>query len=243
MITDRVGLMSECDRFLARGCLAAALAVGAMTMAGGTAGGQSKPEFRPGVFCLVGVREVGSCIQLTHEGQFRYFLSYGAYDERSEGTWRADGEEILLDTPAFDRKPQFRFVAHKPAEGNAHTIVVENQSGEGIAGIDVRVSCGSTISEGYTQYYGFETSCREAPQQIELGFIALGIDYRPVAFPSRQSADSAYHFAFAPGDLGWKSFAGVRLKRDGDGALVLIYQDSPAIDLVGQEFRYLRRQP
>lgn len=41
----------------------------------------------PGEYCLSGVREVGSCMRLSPGGKWEYFLSYGAYDERSEGTW------------------------------------------------------------------------------------------------------------------------------------------------------------
>ena len=40
-----------------------------------------------GSYCLVGVREVGSCLKLLADGKFQYFLAYGAYDETSEGTW------------------------------------------------------------------------------------------------------------------------------------------------------------
>ena len=62
-----------------------------------------------GTYCLSGVMEVGSCIRLLPDGQFRYFLAYGAYDENSEGTWKLERGEVVLDSAAYDRRPTFTF--------------------------------------------------------------------------------------------------------------------------------------
>src|SRR6476659_8136224 len=62
-----------------------------------------------GTYCLTGVMEVGSCIKLTFDGKFQYFLAYGAYDEDAEGTWRIEGGQVVLDSPAYDRRPTFTF--------------------------------------------------------------------------------------------------------------------------------------
>ena len=51
-----------------------------------------------GTYCLVGVWEMGSCFRLSPGGKFEYFLSYGAYDERSEGTWKLAKGEIIVDS-------------------------------------------------------------------------------------------------------------------------------------------------
>ena len=63
----------------------------------------------PGAYCLKGVMEVGSCMRLSPGGKFEYFLSYGAYDEKSEGKWRRAGSEIVVDTPKYDKRPTFSF--------------------------------------------------------------------------------------------------------------------------------------
>ena len=55
-----------------------------------------------GDYCLTGVMEVGSCIRLSPGGKFEYFLAYGAYDENAQGTWRAEGAAVVLDTPAYE---------------------------------------------------------------------------------------------------------------------------------------------
>lgn len=208
----------------------------------GTANSQVK-HMLAGVYCLNDVREVGSCFELRTDHRFRYFLTYGAYDERSEGTWRIKGSEILLDSPAYDRLPSFSFSGTHPAEAEVtdrrvYVIVVLSASGNGMAGVDVRVTCGSKVSEGYTQYFGYVTSCTQKPKEIQLGFFALGVAYQSVSVIPTQSEDRALHFKFDTGDLGQKSFAGVKLQVDAEDAFVLTYENSPAKDLEGQRFRY-----
>lgn len=62
-----------------------------------------------GTYCLRGVHEVGSCLRLAADGKFEYFLAYGAYDERSEGDWKTDGADVVLDSPPYDKAPAFTF--------------------------------------------------------------------------------------------------------------------------------------
>lgn len=194
-----------------------------------------------GTFCLAGVREVGSCIRLTEDGRFEYFLTYGAYDETSEGRWRDDGAAIVLQSEAYQRQPQFRFKQQRAASGDAYEIIVVGKSGDGIAGIDVRVSCGSATSEGYTQSYGFRTDCTSPPHTVELGVAMLQLDFQSTQLPQPAGGEKAYIFEFEPGDLGRKSFQGVRLKREGRDALILQYQDTPVNELAGRLFRYQRQ--
>src|SRR5258706_213886 len=52
-----------------------------------------------GEYCLVGVREVGSCMRFSSRDKWEYFLSYGAYDERSEGTWKAANGGVVVNSP------------------------------------------------------------------------------------------------------------------------------------------------
>ena len=52
-----------------------------------------------GTYCLRGVHEVGSCLRLAGDSTFEYFLAYGACDENSKGHWKADGADVVLDSP------------------------------------------------------------------------------------------------------------------------------------------------
>jgi hypothetical protein len=53
-------------------------------------------------------------------------------------------------------------------------------------------------------------------------------------------ADKAYVFAFEPGDLGQKRFAGTRLRRGGPDALEMTYANPLIEELNGKRFRYER---
>ena len=70
-----------------------------------------------GSYCLVGVMEVGSCIRLSAGGKFEYFLAYGAYDENSEGTWRLEAGRVVVDSPAYDKRPTFAFKRMQRGDG------------------------------------------------------------------------------------------------------------------------------
>jgi hypothetical protein len=195
-----------------------------------------------GEYCLVGVREVGSCLRLHASGRFEYFLAYGAYDENSEGTWRLDGGEVVLDSPAYDRRATFAFKRLQRGDGDAYGVVVEVGNGRAIAGVDVRPTCdGRTFDAGITQSYAVSVACRAAPQSIALALEMFGVGHQTIDVSGRAGTDKVYVFAFDPGDLGRKRFSGERL-RPGDGnALVMIYRDTPIRELEGRPFRYERQ--
>lgn len=115
-----------------------------------------------GEYCLVGVREVGSCMRLSPGGKWEYFLSYGAYDERSEGTWKAANGGVVVNSPPYDRRATFSFKRLQKSESGAYTVLVVSKADRGIAGIDVVVTCDGATKTGYTQTYGLEVDCAKA---------------------------------------------------------------------------------
>ncbi len=195
-----------------------------------------------GSYCLQGVHEVGSCIRLSPDGKFEYFLAYGACDETAEGTWRVADGAVIATTPAYDKRPTFSFKRMQPSETGAYDVIVEAQNGQPIAGVDVGVTCdGATKSAGVTQAGGFAVACKSAPSAISLGLGMFGI--APQSFDVAAPADNnkAYVFGFTAGDLGRKRFADVPLRVDGD-ALEMTYTDTPITELQGRSFRYVRER-
>ena len=57
-----------------------------------------------GHYYLHGVREVGSELLLRPDGRYEWFLSYGASDTTSEGTWRLDGKQVKLTADIRPKK-------------------------------------------------------------------------------------------------------------------------------------------
>jgi hypothetical protein len=194
-----------------------------------------------GSYCLTGVQEVGSCMRLSPDGKFEYFLAYGAYDERAEGTWRLEKGEVIVTTPAYDKKPMFTFTRTQPSSGGGFDVIVEGKNGRSIAGIDVGVTCdGSTKQAGVTQAEGFSVDCKAAPNAITLGLGMFGVAPQRIDVTTA-GADKTYVFVFDPGDLGKKRFASAPLHINGD-ALEMTYADTPISELEGRPFRYVRER-
>lgn len=190
-----------------------------------------------GTYCLGGVREVGSCFRFNSDQTFEFFLSYGAYDQSSEGRWRLEGNDVVLDGPSFDRKPSFVFRESRPGEGSGPVVLVLGPAGNGLAGVDVRVRCDGRAHEGYTQSYGYALPCTSLPDELALGIRMYGLDFQPIAVPGGVGGRRTLVFQFEPGDLGKTSFAGTRLRWEA-GRVVLIYANPALRDLDGRSLVY-----
>lgn len=200
------------------------------------------PDPAVGTYCLQGVREVGSCLRLLPDGKYEYFLSYGAYDELSEGRWRPDGRDIVLDSPAYDKRPGFAFKEVRKSASGGYDVVVESGGGQPIAGVDVSVTCdGKASTSEVTQQNGLTVICAKAPTAVALGLAMFGVAPQSLDVSTHAGPEKGYVFVFEPGDLGKKRFAGVRLKVAGD-ALDMTYDDSPVAELKGRPFHYVRER-
>ena len=112
-----------------------------------------------GHYYLQGVREVGSELLLHPDGRFDYFLAYGAYDESATGTWTVQGGRVLLNTAGTMTPPCFRLKQSASQPEKPLTILVQNQNGRGVAGIDISIDYGDKNPEtGYTQEYGWQAA-------------------------------------------------------------------------------------
>jgi hypothetical protein len=197
----------------------------------------------PGTYCLSGVREVGSCMRLSPGGKWEYFLSYGAYDERSEGTWKAAGGAVVVDSLPYDKRATFSFKRLQKSESGAYTVLVVGKGGDrGIAGIDVVVSCDGASKSGYTQYYGLEVDCAQAPAAVALSLRMFALAPQTIDVAGRAGADKTYVFEFDPGDLGKKKFVAQRLQVGADGSLTMAYPNSTIPEFAGRQFRYERQR-
>ena len=196
----------------------------------------------PGEYCLSGVREVGSCMRLSPGGKWEYFLSYGAYDEESEGTWKVASGAVVVDSLPYDRPATFSFKRLQKSESGAYNILVVDKGDHGLASIDVVVSCDGTTKSGYTQYYGFNVDCAQAPTAVALSLRMFGLAPQTIDVASRAGADKTYVFEFEPGDLGKRKFTAQRLQIGADGSLTMTYPNSPIPEFAGRQFRYERQR-
>lgn len=174
------------------------------------------------------------------DGKYEYFLAYGAYDESSEGAWRLEGDDVVLDSGAYDKRPTFIFKRVQQSASGGYDVIVESKRGQAIPGIDVSVTCdGKTSPAGVTQADGFSIACAGAPTEIGLGLSMFGLSPQTIDVSARAAPQKAYVFEFEPGDLGKKRFAGERLHIAAD-ALDMTYADTHIDELRGKPFHYVR---
>ena len=155
-----------------------------------------------------GVHEVGSELVLLPDGRFQYFLAYGAYDENATGDWRVQGDAVILNTSGGYTPPRFTLKQSLTKPGQPLTILVQNQTAQGIPGIDVWVDYGGAKPEtGYTQYYGWRApGPSRKPKAIGLGVKMYNLE--PQWFQVAGTSHNYYVFTFDPGRSGQGAIPG-----------------------------------
>jgi hypothetical protein len=195
----------------------------------------------PGEYCLRGVREVGACFRFVEDGAYQYFLSYGAYDEVSEGKWRRDGDAVVLDSLPYDRPSTFSFLRHEPGQGDAPQVIIVDRAGNKLQGFDVSATCEGRRVGGRSGGQAYPLACPQLPADISIGLAIMGLAPRAVTVPPSSAQDRVAVFTFEPGDLGKRAFRNQRLAIDGE-AVVLVFANAPFTELAGKSLRFIRNR-
>src|SRR5215472_6511823 len=106
-----------------------------------------------GHYYLQGVMEVGSELLLKPDGTFEYMLAYGAADYFAKGTWKRDGNSVILHSTGKRAEP---FVLLRSEEGKPGRlrVWVMGQNGKGVANIHGGVKAGEQNLEAHTDSDG-----------------------------------------------------------------------------------------
>jgi len=110
-----------------------------------------------GHYVLQGVMEVGSELMLKPDGTFEYMLAYGAADYWAKGTWKRDGNSVILHSDGKE-EPPFRLTKSEPGKAGRIRVWVMGKSGKGVANIHVGLQAGkerleaSTDSDGVAEF-------------------------------------------------------------------------------------------
>ena len=86
-------------RLLPFAALACLLAAGLPRRGSAQPAPPAQPGSAAGRYALRGIREVAGGLLLRADGRFSFGMSYGAVDERAEGTWRQTGPRVELTVP------------------------------------------------------------------------------------------------------------------------------------------------
>ncbi|WP_461092868.1 hypothetical protein [Spirosoma gilvum] len=114
---------------------------------------QQTPKSIAGEYYLTGVREVGSGIKLNPDSTFEFFFAYGALDRMGKGTWKLQGDQIILNSrPKPDK--DFALVKSRTVPGNQLTIRVVDPNKQLLSYVLVGVKNGADIQQGTTNNAG-----------------------------------------------------------------------------------------
>jgi len=138
-------------------------------------------ESPAGHYVLRGVMEVGSELLLKPDGTFEYMLAYGAADYEASGTWKVDGDSVVLTTGG-EEKQAFRLIRSAAVKGDGIRVIVKGPSGAPADHIDVGVKTAEGYVNATTDDSGVATLATKSPVSAVAFRIAV-YDYAAGPFP------------------------------------------------------------
>jgi hypothetical protein len=94
-----------------------------------------------GHYVLSGVMEVGSELLLKPDGTFEYMLAYGAADYSAKGSWRVEGDAVVLTSAAVQGVP-LRLVQSGAGKADGFRVAVKTAGGAPVPHIEVGLMTG-----------------------------------------------------------------------------------------------------
>ncbi len=164
--------------------------------------------------------EMAAGLELRADGRFDYGLSYGALDESASGTWRVDGNMVLLTSDPVTA-PAFVMLGQQPASDGKTHLVLDLPQGWTRQYFDAEIGLadgrfvGGQLSDD-SDALPLAPGDRPVSLRLTLGVYDLHSD----AFRLDGSRASRIHVRFEQNDLGKVAFAKTPLRID-NGSLLL----------------------
>lgn len=163
-----------------------------------------------------GQTEVGTELRLEANGRYQYYLSYGALDEMSQGTWAADAGGLILTSDPV-KPPVLELLDAKTGKHKDLVVSLDVPKGMEAQYFSVfALQPDGTIAEVQFPEDGplhIPITPGKAPSKIAVALSVYQVASQPYDLASGKHA---LHFRFAPNDLGKVAFDHHRLTRDGD---------------------------
>ena len=165
-----------------------------------------------GHYVLRGVMEVGSELELKADGTFEFMLAYGAADYWAKGTWRRDGNAVVLHSSGHQEAP-FRLLRSEAGKPGRIRIWVLGKSSKGVANIHANLLTGGEPLEATTDENGAAVF-PDAPQAHAVAFEVRVYQLRAGPFDI-DSAHKDYFFEINGDAITQVLFQDERLAIDG----------------------------
>lgn len=116
-----------------------------------------------GSYYLRNVREAGSELLLRPDGTFQFEFAYGAADYSARGTWKAQGNAVILNTPALKNAAPFRLLRSATIPEPALLVHLQAPNGRGVPNIDVVLTTANGPVKGRTDSSGDAEFPKDSP--------------------------------------------------------------------------------
>lgn len=168
-----------------------------------------------------GEPEIAAGLELGADGRFRYGLSYGALDEQAAGTWRVDGERVLLTSDPVT-PPRFVLVGQRRLPAGQLQITLDVPKGMSRQYFDVAIhfADGTVTEQQLSDEPGplrLQSGRQPASVTVSLGMFDIGS--APLALAGTDGHD--LQVRFEPNDLGKVAFVQTPLVREGDDLILM----------------------
>lgn len=167
--------------------------------------------------------EMAVGLKLRADGRFDYGLSYGALDESATGTWRVQGDSVLLTSDPVT-PPTFVMLGQQPASDGETHLVLDLPKGWTRQYFDAEVGLadgrdvGGQLSDDSD---AIPLAAGDRPISLRL---TLGVyEIRSDAFRLDGTPASRIHVRFEQNDLGKVAFAKTPLRIDNGNLLLERY--------------------
>lgn len=164
-----------------------------LTMTPSTA--QSSKKSIVGEYYLSGVREVGAGIKLNTDSTFEFFFAYGALDRAGQGTWKQQGNQLILTSrlrPAKD----FALISSRTVPGNQLTLRIVDPNKQLLQYVAFATKNGTDIQREMANSEGEAKFAKQSAEAISLRFELCPDRYS--VFPVTNKAHNYYEFRLEP---------------------------------------------
>lgn len=167
--------------------------------------------------------EVAAALQLLPNGNFRYFLSYGALDEQGAGRWAEKDGKVLLTSQPTPKAPAFDIVSDTASvDGKLH-VALDNPDALGGFSLTVRLLYPGQDKPVFVE--ADEDGVVTLPPGPPPAAVVpdLPVFDTPIAPYTLKGAGRTLVFHFAPNDLGLADFRDEPLTVEGSELVLRRY--------------------
>lgn len=177
-------------------------------------------EDAAGHYVLSGVMEVGSELWLKPDGKFEFMLAYGAADYWAKGTWRQEGNAVILQSDGKKEDP-FRLLRSEAGKPGRIRVWVIGKDGKGVANIHVGLLAGDHPLEATTDEDGAAVFPDE-PKAHAVAFEVRVYELEAGPFEIDASSNKDFYFEINGDTITQVLFESEKLPLN-DGALMMTH--------------------